>query len=95
MNKKLEKMKPLLIKTLKANGVMRAGIFGSYARGDSKKGSDIDLLVYINKKISLLGLASLKVDIEDKLKKRVDLVEYKMIHPSLKRKILDEEIRII
>ena len=47
MDSKIKRMQPLIVKTLKANGVKKAGIFGSYARGESKKGSDIDILVQL------------------------------------------------
>ncbi len=34
-----------IVPTLKKNGVVKAGIFGSYARGEAKKNSDIDILI--------------------------------------------------
>ena len=45
MNPKIKKMKPTIVRILKKNGVIRAGIFGSYARGEQKKKSDIDILI--------------------------------------------------
>lgn len=91
-----EEMKKKIIKILKKNKVVRAGIFGSYARGEQKKNSDIDILVEINdKNMSLLGFIAIKHKIEDILKKKVDLVEYKVIKPRIKQIILNEEVRII
>ena len=95
-NKKLDEIKKKIVKILKKNNVVRAGIFGSYARGEQKKNSDIDILVEINdKKMSLLGFIAIKHKIEDVLRKKVDLVEYKVIKPRIKQRILNEEIRII
>jgi len=37
------------IPVLKKYGVAKAAVFGSYARGEAKKNSDIDLLVDIKK----------------------------------------------
>ncbi len=34
-----------LVPILKRNGVLKAGIFGSYARGEQKKQSDVDILI--------------------------------------------------
>lgn len=42
IKKKLEELKPFLIKEFKAKSI---GIFGSYIRGEEKRGSDIDILV--------------------------------------------------
>lgn len=78
---------------LKKHGVKKAGLFGSYARGEQKRGSDVDLLVAPPKSSSLLGVIALKLDLERVLGKTVDLVEYSAVKPALKRRILAEEVR--
>ncbi|GBE19900.1 nucleotidyltransferase domain protein [archaeon BMS3Abin17] len=94
--KAIESIIPKITKILKKNKVERAGIFGSYARGEQKKGSDIDILVEIgDKKMSLLGFVSLMRLLEDSISKKVDLVEYSAIKPQIKDSILKEELRII
>ncbi len=45
----LKELKSKIRKVLKKHGVVRAGIFGSYARGEQKKNSDIDILVQTSK----------------------------------------------
>ena len=45
MPKQLEKIKSRIRSLLIKNGIKKAGIFGSYARGDYKRGSDIDILI--------------------------------------------------
>jgi len=95
-NKELEEIKKKIIPLLKKNKVVRAGIFGSYARGEQKKNSDIDILVEINNKaLSLLGFIAIKHKMEEILKKKVDLVEYNVIKSLIKERVLNEEIRII
>ena len=96
-SKELEKIIPKLKEALKKNKVVRAGIFGSYARGEQKKGSDIDILIEIPKnfKFSLLDFVGLKLELEDVLGKKVDLVEYVTIKPRIRDTILNEEVRII
>ena len=44
----LASIKRKIIPILKKNHVVRAGIFGSYARGEQKKNSDIDILIKFN-----------------------------------------------
>jgi hypothetical protein len=89
-------LKKKIIKILKKNKIKRAGIFGSYARGDAKKDSDVDILIEIkSKKFSLMDLVGLQIQLEDVLKKKVDLLTYKSLNYLLKENILNEEIRII
>ncbi|MDP2924981.1 MAG: nucleotidyltransferase family protein [Nanoarchaeota archaeon] len=95
-NKEIEKIKSKIQKILKENKVSRAGIFGSYSRGEQKENSDVDIAVNIeDKNMSLLGFIGLKLKLEDVLRKKVDLVEYSVIKPLIKNRILNEEIRII
>jgi hypothetical protein len=91
----LNQIKKTIRPILKKEGVKRAGLFGSYVRGEQKKDSDIDILVEVSSNYSLLDLIGLKLEIERILKKRVDLIEYCSIHPLIKKQALKEEIRII
>lgn len=78
------------------SGVKRAALFGSYARGDATKNSDIDLLIeFKGKNKSLLDLAALKIHLEETLGKNVDLITYNSIHPRLRDRILAEQIMIL
>ena len=45
MMKKITEIKAKILPILKKNDVVRASIFGSFARGEEKKRSDIDMLV--------------------------------------------------
>lgn len=90
----LQKIKQTIIPILQNYNVSRAGLFGSYAKGEYTEESDIDILIQLDNKISLLEFVRIKLDLEDKLNKKVDLVEYKAIKPRLKNRILSEEIRI-
>ena len=81
---------------LKKYNVVRAGIFGSYARGDYKKNSDIDILVEVKgRKFSLFDLVGLEIELKEVLKKNVDLLTYNGINHLIKERILREEVRII
>jgi len=91
----IAEIKRKAVPLLKKNGVVKAGIFGSYARGEAKKSSDIDFLIKMKKGKSLLDLARLKNQLEDNLHREVDLVEYTIIHPKIKEQILNEEVTIL
>jgi predicted nucleotidyltransferase len=62
INKEIEKIKPKIISVLKKYNIERAGLFGSYVRGEQKKGSDIDILIQPTKDMSLLDLSEIKLD---------------------------------
>jgi len=91
----IKKIKKKIIPILKKNKIKRAGIFGSYARGEQTKNSDVDILVDIPKKVNLLGVIKIKILLEKAIDKKVDLIEYDYIHPLIKKTALKEEVRII
>ena len=76
------------------NNVKKAGIFGSYARGEQKKNSDSDILIEPPKGIGF-GFAGIAIELENSLGKKVDLVTYKYISPYIKKQVLEEEIKIL
>jgi len=80
-----------IIPILKSQGVLKAAIFGSYATGEAKKDSDIDLLVELEDDKSLLDLVGFKLELEDVLKREVDVLTYDAIHPLLRDIILKEQ----
>ncbi len=95
MERSLESIKPEIVKVLKKGGVKKAGVFGSYARGEARKRSDVDILVEFRGRKSLFDLAGLELQLEGQLKRKVDLITYNSLHPLLRERILNEEIRII
>jgi len=80
-----------IIPVLKSQGVLKVALFGSVVRGEAKKGSDVDLLVDLTDDKSLLDLVSLKLELEDVLKTKVDVLTYDAIYPPLKEIILNEQ----
>lgn len=95
-NKEIEKIKSKIKGILRKNKVIRAGIFGSYSRGEQKKNSDIDILVEIDdNSLSLIGFIRLIRLLEEKLKRKVDLLEYNAIKPRIRKRILEEEVKIL
>ena len=68
-------------------------LIGSYARGDYKSNSDIDIFIEFNG--SLLTLIEIEMKLKERLRKKVDLLTYNGINHLLKERILKEEIKII
>lgn len=94
-NKKaLEKIKKVIIKILRKHHIKRASMFGSYARGEQKKNSDIDIIIEPPKKMGL-EFVEVAYELEDNLNKKVDLLTYNSIHPLIKRYVKKDEIVIL
>lgn len=91
MNSQVDKIKRIALKVLLKNGVKKAAIFGSVARGESKKNSDIDLLIEFKGRKSLLDLIGLELELEKLLKKKVEVITYNSIHPLIRDRILAEQ----
>ena len=54
--------------------VTKAWLFGSYARGEQREDSDVDILVDFDEDVSLVGHIRIMYGLEDRLGKKVDLV---------------------
>jgi predicted nucleotidyltransferase len=81
---------------LKRHAVKRAAIFGSFARGEAKRGSDVDILIeYKGKNKSLFDLVDLKSELEEMLGRKVDIVTYDSIYWRLREQILTQQIVIL
>ena len=88
---KLEGIKDIIIKVLKKHNVKKAAIFGSVARGEATEESDIDIVIEFEGRKSLLDLVDLKLELQELLGKKVDVITYNSINPLLKEQILNEQ----
>ena len=91
MNMELEEVKKKILPILRHYGVSRAALFGSFARGEEREDSDIDILVEFEGEKSLLDLAGLKIELEDLLGRKVDVLTYDSLHHLLRDRILQEQ----
>lgn len=72
-----------LLKALKEQGATKIAIFGSYARGEERPDSDIDVIVEFSEKKSLLKLVKMERELYEALGIKVDLLTEKSISPYL------------
>ena len=79
-----------LVGVCRHNHIIYLGLFGSFARGESKPGSDVDLLARFSKKKSLLDLVRIEREFSEMLKKPVDLLTESAISPYLIDRIKSE-----
>lgn len=75
-------------------GIKSMGVFGSYVRGEQRRGSDLDVLVSFDEAPSLLGFIRLERHLSEMLGIKVDLVIEDNLKPRIGERILSEVVRI-
>ncbi|HSU17707.1 nucleotidyltransferase family protein [Longimicrobium sp.] len=78
---------------LKSYGATSISVFGSVARGEAGPGSDVDLLVEVDDRMTLFRLSRLKNHLQELLGLPVDLVTPGALRPHMRETILAEAIR--
>lgn len=68
-------------------GVKRLAIFGSVARGEARRNSDVDILVEFEGTVTFDRFMDTKIYLEDLLRRKVDLVMPSALKPRLKARI--------
>lgn len=82
------------IKEIYKDKIAKIGIFGSIARNDYTEESDIDIVIE-QKYPDLFLLGRLKIELEEKFKRRVDIIRIrKDINPFLKKRIERDSIYV-
>ncbi|MBN8508616.1 MAG: nucleotidyltransferase family protein [Burkholderiales bacterium] len=75
------------------NGAENPRIFGSAARGEDTEASDLDLLVDpVKGKTTLLGLASIQVEVQDLTGIRTDVLTPLSLHERFRSQVLREAV---
>jgi len=80
----------VIVSRLRKEGVKKIAVFGSYARHEERKKSDIDLIVAFKGRKTLLDIAKIQRELSEATGKNVDLLSEGAIHPLLKGHIKRE-----
>jgi len=88
---KLRKNKPIVEKKY---GVKNLEVFGSYIRGEQKKGSDLDILVEFYETVDLFKYIELEEFLSKNLGVKVDLIMKDTLKPRIKDRILKEAVPV-
>jgi len=93
IKKRLAELKPSLREEFKVTSI---GVFGSYLRGEVKRGSDLDVLVEFEESagLSLLDFVGLENYLSEALGVKVDLVEKSALKPRIGKRILEEVVNV-
>ncbi|MBF0550200.1 MAG: nucleotidyltransferase family protein [Deltaproteobacteria bacterium] len=92
----LEEITRKAVPILKKNDVVRAGIFGSFARHEEREDSDVDFLIDFGQASkTLFDLVDLQDQLEKELNRKIHLAFYDYLKPRIRQQILDDEVPIL
>jgi predicted nucleotidyltransferase len=76
--------------------IEKAWVFGSYARGEETRKSDVDIMVRFDKSatITLIDYAGIMIDLENLLQKKVDLVSEGTLYDFAKESVEQDKILV-
>jgi len=85
-----------IINHLKPLNPFRIGIFGSYARNENRRDSDLDILVSPDYSLrpSLLDIIGIEQSLSAALGIKVDLITERALHPNI-RPYIEKDLTII
>lgn len=71
----IEEIKKYIFQILRKYGIQRAYIFGSYARNEATKNSDVDIMIVGGEQLkTILDMAGFEIELRNILKKDVDVI---------------------
>jgi len=70
----LDEIRDRLTPIFQEKGVIRAVLFGSYAKGEATEESDVDIVAHVDDDMDILDFAEISGFVEDLLNKRVDFL---------------------
>lgn len=91
----LEQYQQIILPVLKRHFIKRAAIFGSFAKGNNTSDSDIDLLIEPEKDFTIFKMLRLEEEISALIKRKVDVVEYSALKPSIKNEVMLSAVTIL
>jgi len=83
-NEFIQQQRSALARICTKHDISYLGLFGSYARGEQREDSDIDLLVDFDARKTLFGVMRAKIDFEDLLGREVDVAIRKNLKPLIR-----------
>ena len=90
----IEQKRPQNLEICSRHGASNVAVFGSVARGEAGRTSDIDFLVDLDPRRSLLDHIGLQQDLQDLLGVRIDVVTRRGLHPLLRDAVLAEAVPV-
>ena len=90
----LQSKREKILQIAARHGARKVRVFGSVARGEACRGSDIDFLVEMEEGRSLLDHAALILDLERLLRRPVDVASERGLRPPVRKEVLKDAIAL-
>ena len=90
----LAQVRSKILAAAAASGAGNVRVFGSVARGDDDRDSDIDFLVSLEPGRTLLDLAKLEIRLEQLLGRKVDVVTEGSLQEPIRSSALREAVSV-
>ena len=94
LDKALKHRRAEILQIAVSHGASDIRVFGSWARGEARHDSDLDLLIELQGGRSLLDIVAIKQDLEDLLGCKVDVVTEAAISPYIRDQVLREAVSL-
>ena len=88
LSRRLQAAREEVLAVAHRHGARNLRIYGSVARGQDRLGSDLDLLVDLERGCSLLEVIALRQELEALLNCQVDLAEAAQLHPLIRDQVI-------
>lgn len=88
----LQNLRNELLPIFQKYGATNVRVFGSFARKEIQEDSDIDFLVNLDDNRSAFDLVHLIDELENLLKRKIDIGDEEAIHPYIKQQVLEEAV---
>ena len=85
MSTQTQTMTQAIAEYFKTQPVLKAWLFGSYARGEERPDSDVDIMVNYDRtqRIGLFKISGMQLALQELIGHEVDLVDAEMMFPSV------------
>lgn len=77
----------------RGRGIELIGVAGSIARGDARPDSDIDIVYKLVGGASLFDIGAMMGELEDRLERRIDLIDLDTLRPLTRSRIERDLVR--
>jgi len=92
MGRRLRRHRQAIVEAAERRGATNLRVFGSVARGQETRSSDVDLLVDLAEDVGIVGLIGLEREIAQMLRTPVDVVPAANLKAGLASRVLAEAI---
>lgn len=92
---KVKYYKELILPVLKRFNIKHAALFGSIAKDTDTLQSDIDILIEAGSGFTLFDTLTLENELSELTNRKIDIVEFSAIKPSIKQEVLRTAISIL